>query len=94
MDFSDFIKPELFLLIPILMGIGAQLKAQPHTPDWLIPIILDVLGVLFAGLYVAATAGTDMNVWMAIFTGATQGLLCSLAAIGVNQTVKQTVQKR
>jgi hypothetical protein len=34
-----------------------------------------------------------MNIWMAIFTGATQGLLCALAAIGVNQTIKQTGEK-
>lgn len=93
MDFMEFIQPELFLLIPILMGIGSQLKAAPKVPDYAIPLVLDILGVLFAGVYVVATSSTDTNVWMAIFSGATQGLLCSLAAIGVNQTVKQTLQK-
>lgn len=93
MDFMEFIQPELFLLIPILMGIGSQIKAAPAMPDWVIPIVLDVLGVVFAGIYVVATSSIDTNVWMAIFSGATQGLLCSLAAIGAHQTIKQSVKK-
>lgn len=93
MEFQEFVKPELFLLIPILMGIGSQMKAAPSVPDWVIPFTLDLLGMLFAGIYVGATYASDMNIWMAIFTGATQGLLCALAAIGVNQTIKQTAQK-
>lgn len=93
MGFNDFIKPELLLLIPILIGFGSQLKAAPKIPDWCIPLILDMMGILFASIYVAATYATGDNLWMAVFTGATQGLLCSLAAIGVNQTVKQTSQK-
>ncbi len=93
MEFQEFIKPELLLLIPILMGIGSQVKATPRIPDWVIPFTLDALGVLFAGIYVGATYGSEMNIWMAIFTGATQGLLCALAAIGVNQTIKQTGEK-
>lgn len=93
MSFNDFIKPELLLLIPILMGVGSQIKAAPKIPDWVIPMVIDILGILFASIYVAATYATGDNIWMAMFTGATQGLLCSLAAIGVNQTVKQTVQK-
>jgi hypothetical protein len=92
MEFKDFIKPELLLLIPILMGIASQLKAMPKVPDYVIPVVVDILGILFAGLYIAATA-TDANLAMSLFTGMTQGLLCSLAAIGLHQTIKQTVEK-
>lgn len=92
MTFQDFVKPELLLLIPILMGIASQLKAMPKVPDYIIPVVIDVLGVLLAGLYVAAT-GTAEGLLMGMFTGATQGLLCALSAIGLHQTVKQTAEK-
>lgn len=93
MGFNDFLKPELLILIPILVAFGSQLKAAPKIPDWCIPLVLEAMGILFASIYVAATYATYENMWMAIFTGATQGMLYGLSAIGVNQTVKQTSQK-
>lgn len=92
MEFQDFIKPELLLLIPILMGIASQLKAAPNVPDWVIPFTIDILGIMFAGLYVGAV-WVEGSLAMAIFTGATQGLLCALSAIGVHQTLKHTLTK-
>lgn len=92
MSFQDYIKPELLLLVPILMGIASQMKKAPKVPDWVIPFTIDLLGIFFAGLFVGAQADSA-NLLMAVFTGTTQGLLCSLAAIGLHQTVKQTVEK-
>jgi hypothetical protein len=92
MEFKDFIKPELLVLIPVLLGFASQLKNTPAIPDYVIPLVIDFLGIVFAGIYVGAT-DTSGNLLMSIFTGATQGMLCALAAIGVHQTIKQTLEK-
>ena len=92
MEFKEFIKPELLVLIPVLMGLASQLKAKPKIPDYVIPLVIDILGIAFAGIYVGAT-DTSGNLLLSIFTGATQGMLCSLAAIGLHQTIKQTLEK-
>ena len=54
MDYQEFIKPELLILIPVLLFVGAAIK-RSKIKDALIPIILGAVGVFFAGLYVFAT---------------------------------------
>ena len=90
MNFEDFIKPELLVLIPVLYLIGVAIKRSNLNDRW-IPIVLGAAGVVLAGLYVFAT--TDMSggkdAVMAVFVALTQGILTAGASVYANQIYKQ-----
>ena len=93
MNYQEFIKPELLVLIPVLYFIGAAIK-KSKMRDNLIPFILGVVGVIFAGVYLFATDeinGTQA-IATAIFTAFTQGVLCAAASVYTNQIIKQASQ--
>lgn len=90
MNFEDFIKPELLVLIPTLYLIGIAIK-KSNLNDRFIPIALGATSTILAGLYVFAT--TDITsgkaAVMAIFTAITQGILTAGASVYANQIYKQ-----
>lgn len=90
MNYQEFIKPELLILIPVLYFIGMAIKAS-NFRDNLIPFILGVVGVLFSGIYVFAAEGISGSqaIATAIFTAFTQGILCAAASVYTNQLIKQ-----
>lgn len=93
MNYQEFIKPELLILIPVLYFIGAAIK-KSKMRDNLIPFILGVVGVFFAGVYLFAAdeiIGTQA-IATAIFTAFTQGVLCAAASVYANQIIKQASQ--
>lgn len=90
MNWQEYIKPELLVLIPVLYFIGKGIKRSP-IKDNLIPIMLGGTGVLLAGIYLfaaEAVVGTQA-VFTAIFTAFTQGILCAAAAVYSDQLIKQ-----
>ena len=90
MNYQEFIKPELLILIPVLYFIGMGIK-RSAIRDALIPLLLGLSGVLLAGIYLFAATevvGTQA-VFTAIFTAITQGVLCAAAAVYTNQILKQ-----
>lgn len=90
MDFLQYIKPELLILIPVLFLIGIAIK-KSTIKDTLIPLILGVIGVLLSGLYVFATSEIQgaQAVATAIFTAFTQGVLVAGASVYTDQIIKQ-----
>lgn len=88
--FKEFIKPELFILIPVLYLIGVGIK-KTALKDELIPFILGIVSVVFCGLYIFATSDihTSKEIAMAIFTASTQGILIAGASVYCNQLFKQ-----
>ncbi len=92
---TNFVKPELLILIPVLYFIGIGLKKSQSVKDNYIPLILGLCGVLLAVLYVLVSADitTLQGVLLAAFTGITQGVLCAGCSVYVNQLVKQGGKK-
>lgn len=91
MDFQQFIKPELLILIPVLFLIGEGIK-HSKIADWLIPFILGGVGIVLACLYIMATEivlVSTQAVATALFTAITQGILCAGASVYVDQIIKQ-----
>lgn len=90
MDFQEYIKPELLILIPVLYLIGTGIKYST-AKDKFIPLVLGVVGVVLAGLYIFSTE--DINgaqaIVAAFFTAFTQGVLCAGASVYADQLVKQ-----
>lgn len=90
MNFEDFIKPELLVLIPVLYLVGVAVK-RSVVRDKAIPFILGAVAVVLAGLYVFST--TDISgakaAVMAVFTAVTQGILIAGTSVYANQLYKQ-----
>lgn len=90
-NIQSFIRPELLVLVPVLLILGAILKRAQAVPDKFIPAILGLAGILIAGLSVfanspLATAGDWLTASLTAFV---QGVLCAGAAVYVNQIYKQ-----
>lgn len=90
MNYQDYIKPELLVLIPVLYLIGAAIK-KSKIKDTLIPLLLGAASVALSALYLFATTPVQgsQDVATAIFTAITQGIVIAGASVYANQIVKQ-----
>lgn len=90
MDFQDYIKAELLILIPVLYVIGMGLK-KSKLADRLIPALLGIIAVALATVWVIATADISgvKDLASALFTAVTQGVLAAGASVYVNQLYVQ-----
>lgn len=68
---QEYIKPELLVLVPLMFGLGAALKADKRFPSANIPYTLAVAGMALAALYGAATAQLDG--WQSVGAGRVYG---------------------
>ena len=95
MNYQEFIKPELLILIPVLYFIGIAIK-KSAIRDALIPFILGAVGIVVSGIYLLASNEISglQAVATAIFTALTQGILCAAAAVYGNQLIKQAIKDR
>lgn len=95
MNYQNYIKTELLILIPVLYFIGKGLK-KSKLPDKWIPIVLGVSAVVLAAVWVIAT--TEINgvqeATSAIFTAVTQGVLVAGASVYANQLYIQAKKEK
>lgn len=86
MNFQDYIRTELLILIPVLYFVGIGLK-KSKLPDKWIPIILGVFAVVLSAISVLSTAEISglQEVASAIFTAVTQGVLAAGTSVYANQ---------
>ena len=87
MDFSNYVSPELLVLIPVLYGLGSVIKKTEGVKDNYIPAILTVVGVILSCLYVFGTEGFTL---VSLFTSLVQGILVAAGAVYGNQLIKQS----
>ena len=89
---TQFISPELLVLVPVLYFVGAGLKRSQSVADRHIPVILGAAGVALATVYVLATGALTgaQAVLTGVFSGVVQGVLCAGASVYVNQIIKQS----
>ena len=94
MNFEEFIKPELLILIPVLYIIGIGLK-KSKLPDNLIPLFLGGISIVLSAAWVIATSdiSTLKDVACALFISVTQGILSAGASVYVNQLYVQSKKK-
>lgn len=94
MNFEEFIKPELLILIPVLYLIGMALK-KSKISDAYIPIILGATSVIFSTAWVIAVSNisTLKDVAFALFVSVTQGILSAGTSVYFNQLYIQSKKK-
>ncbi len=84
---TEYIQPELMILIPVLYLIGCGLKKSNVIPDKYIPILLGVIGVVLSACHFASEEIAFNG--ESVFTAITQGILCAGASTYANQIYKQ-----
>jgi len=91
MNYQDYIKTELFILIPVLYCIGTILKRSSFPDKW-IPLVLGIISITLSALWVISTGSvTDISSFAsAFFTAVTQGILAAGASVYANQLYIQT----
>ena len=94
MNYQDYIKTELLILIPVLYFLGIGLK-KSKMPDKWIPLILGISAVVMSAIWVIATADISavQEAASAIFTAVTQGVLVAGASVYANQLYIQAKRK-
>ena len=94
MNFEEFIKPELLILIPVLYLIGMALK-KSKISDAYIPIILGAISVILSAAWVIAVSNisTLKDVAFALFVSVTQGILSAGTSVYFNQLYIQSKKK-
>lgn len=91
MNFKEFIKPELLILIPVLYIVGLGLK-KSKLRDNLIPLVLGGISIILSAAWVIATSNisTLNDVAYAMFVSITQGILSAGASVYINQIYIQS----
>lgn len=89
MEFMEYVKAELLILIPVLYGLGLILKNTKKIKDEYIPLILTGISLILSCLYVMGTEGITP---LSIFTAIVQAVLVTAAAVYTNQLYKQAIK--
>ena len=91
MNFQEYIKTELLILIPVLYFIGIGLKKSRIPNKW-IPLLIGSVAIGLSAIWVIATS--DINSVKegacALFTALTQGILTAGASVYANQLYVQS----
>ena len=91
MNYQDYIKSELLILIPVLYFVGIGLK-KSKVADRLIPSIIGLVSVILSAAWVISTGDVNgiKEIAFALFTAVTQGVLVAGATVYVNQLYVQS----
>lgn len=92
-DFTQYIQPELVILIPVLYLIGMAIKRY-GSDDRVIPLVLGLMGMLLSCLYGFSTMTASSDVAMVLYTGIVQGILCAGAAVYAHNIYKQATKAK
>jgi len=91
MDYQEYIKTELLLLVPVMYFIGLGLK-KSKLADKYIPNILGIISMILCTMWVLAACDFTgfKDIVYAIFTSITQGILIAGTSVYFNQLYKQS----
>ena len=86
MNYQDYIKTELLILVPVLYFIGMGLKKSKLADKW-IPLFLGLISVGLSALWVIAISEIICvkGTVYAVFTSIPQGVLFAGACVYSNQ---------
>ena len=91
MNFQEYIKPELLVMIPVLYIIGMALK-KSQIPDKSIPLLLGLISVLISAAWVLSTCDITSlrDAAGAVFVAFTQGVLAAGGGVYAHQLYHQS----
>ncbi len=89
MEYTNFIDPQMLILIPVLLTIGKFIKSSERIGNKYIPSLLGLTGIVLGSLWTIKINGGLINISI-IVSGTIQGILCSGAAVYANQVWKHS----
>lgn len=91
-EIMNYVKPELLVVAVVLYFLGQGIKRSETIKDKYIPLINGAAGIILCGFYVlgATSCQTVQEIFMALFTAITQGILVAGLSTYVNQVIKQS----
>ena len=92
MALTNYVRPELIVLIAILYCIGVAIKKTESLPDCSIPFVLSGISIIICGIYIFAVADTPKNyheILIIIFDIIVQGICTAAVAVYIHQIQKQ-----
>lgn len=91
MDITQYIKPELLVLIPVCLIVGLTVKHTEAVSNKYIPAINGIIAIVLAAIWIVSntTCVDAQSVASAIFISVIQGVLCAGAATYGDQLIKQ-----
>lgn len=91
MNYQEYIKTELLVLIPVMYFIGIWLK-KSKLSDKRIPIVLGIIAVVLSAVWVVSTSDISnlKEIASALFTAITQGVLVASAGVYTNEIIVQS----
>lgn len=92
----EYLKPALTILIPLLIGFGQILKTKAKVNTKFIPLILLLIGFVFACVYGFITSEqTGWRFWVdsIVITGLCHGCVAAFCAMGIFDLGKSAVRK-
>lgn len=95
MNYENYLKAELLILIPVLYCIGIALKKSKLSDRW-IPLFLGGIAILLSAVWVVSTSSLSniKEIAAAIFMAVTQGVLAAGASVYVNQLYLQSRKEK
>ena len=90
MNYQNYIKTELLILIPVLYIVGIGLK-KSKMKDSRIPLLLGVISIALSTIWVFSSCDISglKDIAAALFTAVTQGILAAGTSVYVNQLYLQ-----
>ena len=90
MEYQEYIKSELLVLVPVLYIIGLGLKKSKLKDKW-IPLVLGITSIALSAAWVVATSqiANIQEIAAALFTAVTQGILTAGTSVYANQIFVQ-----
>ena len=91
MDYQEYIKTELLILIPVIYLIGLGIKKSNLKDKW-IPLVLGIISVGLSFIWIVSTESIVgiKECLSAFFTAVTQGVLIAGTSVYANQIYVQT----
>lgn len=89
----NYLKPELLIIIPLLIGIG-QLVKQKVDSKW-VPYIILPIGILISigyGFIISNKTGWQYYVDAVLIIGVVHGMVASFCSMGLYSTVKTALK--
>lgn len=83
---TEYITPELLILVPCLYVMGLMIKDIDFIENKYIPLILTGVSLVLTSLYVLGTGGLSA---INIFSSIVQSILCVACAVYADQIKKQ-----
>ena len=91
MNYEDFIKTELLILVPVLYFMGIGLKKSKLRDKW-IPLTIGITSIILSAIWVFSTSEiySVREILYGIFISITQGILIAGVSVYANQLYIQS----